>query len=74
MSHLSGPVPDEANKGHYQKFIDAFGTETTEIHLISAELKEQKNMMALPALNRHGLNTYLTIICTECDKPRLVYA
>lgn len=63
MSHLSGPVPDEANKGHYQKFIDAFGTETTEIHLISAELKEQKNMMGLTALNQHGLNTNLTIIC-----------
>ena len=69
MSHLPDPVLTEASEGHYQKFSDGFGTETTEIHLPSAKFKEQKNTMVFTALN-----TNLTIICTEHDKPRLVYA
>ena len=41
VSHLPDPVPDEANKVHYQKFSDTFGTEITEIHLPSSKLMEQ---------------------------------
>ena len=55
-------------------FNDAFGTETTKIYSPSAELKEQKNLMGFTAFNQHALNTNLTIIYTECDKPQLVYA
>ena len=73
-SHLPDPVPDEANKGHYQKFSDIFGTEITEIHLPSFKLMEQENMMGFTTLKQHVLITNLTIICTECDKPRLIYA
>ena len=73
MIHHPDPVPDESNVGHNRKFSNAFGTETTEIHLPSAKLKEEKNM-DFTALKQNGLNTNLTIICTECDKPKLVYA
>lgn len=72
--HLPDPIPNEANERHYQKFSDAFGTETTEIHLPSAKLKEQKNMTGFTTLKIYALNTNLTIICTECGKPRLPYA
>ena len=74
MSHFPDPVPDETNEGHYQKFSNAFGTETIEIHLPSDKLKEQKNTMGFTALTQHALTTNLTIICTKYDKPRLVYA
>ena len=30
--------------------------------------------MGFTTLKQHGLNTNLTVICIECDKPRLVYA
>ena len=66
------PVPDEANEGHYQKFSDAFGAETTEIHLPSAKCKEQKNTMSFAHLNirqisvqnviSHGLFTLITCL------------
>ena len=60
MSHFPDPVPDETNEGHYQKFSNAFGTETIEIHLPSDKLKEQKNTMGFTALT-HALTTNLTI-------------
>ena len=74
MSYLPDPAPGEANERHYQKFSDTFGTETTEIHLPSATLKEQKTTMDFTALKQHALSTNLTIFRTECDKPQLVYA
>ena len=74
MPCLPDLAPGEANEGHYEKFSDTFGTETTEMHLPSATLKEQKTTMDFIALKQHGLSTNLTIFRTECDKPQLVYA
>ena len=71
MSHLSDLVPDEANEGHYLKFSDPFGTETTKFicNLLNIRNKNIRWVLQHLTCLEHRPGNYLS----ECDKPRLVY-
>ena len=75
LNHLHDSIPDPNNKGHYAKFNDIYGAETTEEHMPSLHITTSKNhgITFIPLL-QHAKNTGLTVKCTECNKPRLVYS
>ena len=74
-TQLPDPVPDEQNEGHYKPFNQVFGTETSEKYLPSKTLAAKKTHgIPFSPSKQHASNTNIVIMCTECQKPRLVYA
>ena len=67
-------MPSDEGK-HYKPYDEVWGTVTYENHMPS--LKTSKNMkhnIPFNPLQQHALYTRLVIKCSECDKPRVIYA
>ena len=67
-------MPSDDGK-HYKPYDEVWGTVTYENHMPS--LKTSKNMkhnIPFNPLQQHALYTRLVIKCSECDKPRVIYA
>ena len=67
-------MPDEGNEGHYKGFPDVFGKVTTEHRLSKKLAKKNSHRIAFNPSKQQAMNTNLIIECTECNKPRIVYA
>ena len=74
VSHLHDPVPDEDNPGHYKKFTDLYGQETTEEFKPSKRTSNRNHTIQLNPLKQHALNRNITLECTECGKHGAVYS
>ena len=74
VSHLHDPVPDEDNPGHYKKFTDFYGQETTEEFKPSKRTSNRNHTIQLNPLKQHALNRNITLECTECGKHGAVYS
>ena len=74
ISHLPDPVPDEDNPGHYKKFADLYGQDTTEEFKPSKRTSNRNHTIPFNPLKQHALNTNITLECTEYGKHRVVYS
>ena len=73
LKHLPDPVP--GSEGHYKKFVDVFGTVTTEEHRPSSKRRSQKDKPhPFSASVQHVKNIDLMLMCEECKMWRLLYA
>ncbi|CAG8612740.1 7401_t:CDS:2, partial [Scutellospora calospora] len=78
---LPDPVPGDDL--HYKSFEDIYGIRTTENHrpsLIRSETKTKtskakiKHTMPFSPSAAHAKNVGVTVNCTECEKPRLLFS
>ncbi len=61
--------------GHYQKFKDVFGTETTESHRLSLQKRLYREESAsFPAAVQHARNTNIVMQGEECGMWCIVYS
>ena len=74
VSHPPDPVADEDNPGHYKKFKDFYGQDTTEEFKPSKRTSNRNHTIQLNPLKQHALNRNITLECTECGKYRVVYS
>ena len=70
LNSLPNPIPDPYNEGHYAKFNDIYGTETTVEHMAFLHITASKSHgIFFNPLLQHAKNTGLTVKCTECNRP-----
>ena len=74
ISHLPDQVPDEDNPGHYKRFADLCGQNTTDGFKPSKHTSNRNHTIPLYPLKQHALNTNITLECTECGKHRTIYS
>ena len=65
ISLLPDPVPDEDNPGHYKKFADFYGQDTTEEFKQSKSTSKRNHTILFNLLKQHALNTNITLECTK---------
>ena len=67
-------MPDPVNDGHYKKFSDCYGTETSEKHMPSLIVSTQKGHgIPFNPVSQHVKNTGIMLTCYQRKRPRLVY-
>jgi len=71
LNHLPDPVM--ASDGHYKKFSDVFGTNTTEEQRPSLQKIMKKRLPFYPSV-QHVNDVKTMLMCDECGMWRLVYA
>ena len=74
ISHLPDAVPDEDNPGHYKKFANLYGQDTTEESKPSKCTSNRNHTIPFNPLKQHTLNMNITLKCTKCGKHRVVYS
>ena len=72
---LTRSNPDPTNENHYKSFSDSYGTDTTKAFMPSRNITASKgHEIPFSPLVQHAKNTNLKIMCTECNKPQIIYA
>ena len=72
ISFLPDPVPQD--DGHYKKFKDVFGTETTEDHRPSLQKRHyREKSVPFPVSVQHARNTNMVVQCEECNVAHCVF-
>ena len=75
LFHLPDPTPSIENEGHYKCFNDCYGMDTSEEYRPSFNVNANKgHQIPFNPVKQHVLNTRLTLECSECSKPRLIYS
>jgi hypothetical protein len=73
LSHLPHPTPGDDN--HYAPFSEVFGTDTSEEHRPSCNVKQsKKNTLPFYASVQHVKNIEMMVECEECGLWRLLYS
>ena len=79
LNWLPDPIHDDDSPGHYKGYHSLKGIETSEDHCPSLQSKSQRDTSLLQ--EQGCSNSFftaqrvrLTVICTECSKPRCIYS
>ena len=74
VCHLPDPVPD-ADGEHYKSFDDLYSTATTERYRPSLQSDSRKgHLMPFSPCAQQARNVAECILCSECLRPRVLYA